>query len=222
MQVLFLVSHIDASEEGDLVGDILYVQCPAGYRNIVQKTKAMLSIVTHFNHKYLMKSDDDTFVCLNRVAKRMFTLPPAVKEKVYAGIPTACGLESNPHIGRVIKDPNHKWHDAKFVSHTLGGLDCYPAYHQGAFYLLSEPLVQYLHQGRSKLLTFTNEDVTMGSWLMGVDREMIAFNSISEARLWECTCAKYTKWLKYDTNAFFHNCKSLDQLQKCAEFLPFC
>jgi hypothetical protein len=48
-QVLYIVSHIDASEDGDLVGDVLYVKCEPGYRNIVQKTKAMLAVVTHFD-----------------------------------------------------------------------------------------------------------------------------------------------------------------------------
>jgi hypothetical protein len=65
--------------------------------------------------------------------------------------------------------------------------------------------VQYLHAGRDKLLTFTNEDVTMGTWMMGVDREMVSFTSITQARLWECGCSKYTRWLRYDNNVYYHN-----------------
>lgn len=39
---------------------------------------------------------------------------------------------------------------------------------QGAFYILSQPLVEYLYRGHEHLECFTNEDVTIGSWLMGV------------------------------------------------------
>jgi Galactosyltransferase len=37
-------------------------------------------------------------------------------------------------------------------------------------YILSSALVKYLYSGRQHLESFVNEDVTVGSWLMGVDR----------------------------------------------------
>lgn len=39
---------------------------------------------------------------------------------------------------------------------------------QGAFYILSQPLVEHLYRGHEHLECFTNEDVTIGSWLLGV------------------------------------------------------
>lgn len=39
------MSKETAPPEGELVGDILYVAVPEGYRNIVLKTKAMLCLV---------------------------------------------------------------------------------------------------------------------------------------------------------------------------------
>ena len=39
---------------------------------------------------------------------------------------------------------------------------------QGAFYVLAHPLVEHLHRGREHYVTFVNEDVTIGSWLLGV------------------------------------------------------
>ncbi|CAN0438014.1 unnamed protein product, partial [Hapterophycus canaliculatus] len=39
---------------------------------------------------------------------------------------------------------------------------------QGAFYILAYPLVEHLYRGHEHLECFTNEDVTIGSWLMGV------------------------------------------------------
>ncbi|CAN0465687.1 unnamed protein product, partial [Scytosiphon promiscuus] len=39
---------------------------------------------------------------------------------------------------------------------------------KGAFYILAYPLVEHLYRGHEHLECFTNEDVTIGSWLMGV------------------------------------------------------
>ena len=39
---------------------------------------------------------------------------------------------------------------------------------QGAFYVLAQPLVEHLYRGRQHYDTFVNEDVTIGSWLLGV------------------------------------------------------
>jgi hypothetical protein len=60
---------------------------------------------------------------------------------------------------------------------------------------------------------------------MGVDRDIVAFNTVSQARLWECTCSKpglSKQWLKYDQNVFFHNCKVDTQLRQCAKQLSVC
>lgn len=44
-RVIFVVSDLDAPKEGRLIGDILYVPAPDGYRNIVHKVKHMMSLV---------------------------------------------------------------------------------------------------------------------------------------------------------------------------------
>jgi hypothetical protein len=59
--------------------------------------------------RYLIKADDDTFMCFKRMAAHVHALPAETRAKIYGGIPTACGLDSNPFIGRVIKDSGHKW-----------------------------------------------------------------------------------------------------------------
>lgn len=43
---MFVMSKETAPPEGELVGDILYVAVPEGYRNIVLKTRAMLCLVS--------------------------------------------------------------------------------------------------------------------------------------------------------------------------------
>jgi hypothetical protein len=222
IEVIYIVSHPGASEDGDLIGDVLYVNVPRGYRNIVHKTKAMLSVVRHFDFNFLLKADDDTVVCFNKLAKHLLALPSEEQKIIYAGVPTGCGLDSNPQVGRVIKDPTHRWYDSEFVEHTMGSMECYPVYHQGAFYVLSYDLVDFLYSARDRLVTFTNEDVTVGTWLFGVNRKIITLNSLQQARLWDCTCAKQARRWRQDQNSFFHNCKELAQIHRCAQSSEGC
>ncbi|CAN0137151.1 unnamed protein product [Hapterophycus canaliculatus] len=44
-RVVFVVTRSTASSNGDLVGDVLYVNAPDGYRNIVYKVKHMMGLV---------------------------------------------------------------------------------------------------------------------------------------------------------------------------------
>ncbi|CAN0141822.1 unnamed protein product, partial [Phaeothamnion confervicola] len=218
IKVLYVVNDLDAPDDGTLDGDVLFVRCPTGYRYIVEKTKRMVSVTRHLHFRYLLKGDDDTFVCFDRVARFLHGLPEDVKPRVYAGIPTACGLDRHPMVGRVIKDPGHKWFDGKYVNHTLAGLDCYPIYMQGALYVLSYGLVDFLQRGQRHLLTFTNEDVTMGTWLLGVDRTVVPLNALHFARLWDCTCSRKNFRAGGDVNAFYHNCKQVRTgLESCRE-----
>ncbi|CAN0399852.1 unnamed protein product [Ectocarpus fasciculatus] len=209
---------------GDLMDDVLFVKVEKGYRNIAAKTKKMLEAVKHVRFKYLLKADDDTFVCLRRTASQMHLVPAHIKPKVYGGIPTACHLANNPDdaVGKVIVDMDDKWYDGKYLNHTMNGLDCYPVYMQGAFYILSYPLVEFLNQGSSKLLTFDNEDVTIGLWLHGVDRAIFPLNDLRDARLWECSCKRPNFNPGGDANVFFHHCKGMDDLRGCKASMPMC
>ncbi|CAM9733993.1 unnamed protein product, partial [Discosporangium mesarthrocarpum] len=97
LRVIFVVSRAWAPSEGELIGDILYVNTLPGYRNIVLKTKRMMGLVKHFDFKYLLKADDDTFVCLQRIAAFLLRQPVHVQPRLYAGVPTACKLATNPN-----------------------------------------------------------------------------------------------------------------------------
>ncbi|CAN0254904.1 unnamed protein product, partial [Discosporangium mesarthrocarpum] len=171
---------------------------------------------------------DSTRGCLHRLCtfsiSHLSRLSPPPPLKVYGGIPTACYLPSNPdpNVGKVIRDKEDRWYDGKYVNHTMQGLDCYPVYMQGAFYILSFPLVEFLDVGSSKLLTFDNEDVTIGSWLHGVDRAIFPLNDLKDARLWSCSCSQAGFVPSNDANTFFHNCKEIDQQRSCKSALPLC
>lgn len=46
--------------------------------------------------KFLLKADDDTFVCVERLANFLHDQPEESKDKLYAGVPTSCNSPSNP------------------------------------------------------------------------------------------------------------------------------
>ncbi|KAG5181186.1 hypothetical protein JKP88DRAFT_322373 [Tribonema minus] len=176
-------------------------------------------LVQHFSFRFLLKSDDDTFVCLRRLVTLLAAQTQATQRRLYAGVPTACGVHrNNPNVGRVIMDKTNRWYDPKFVTHTMGGLPCYPVYMQGAFYVLAQPLVEFLNLGRPHWVTFQNEDVTVGSWLLGVDRDIVTIDDITTARLWGCQCSLDTmpQWAR-KSSVFFHDCKALEKLRRCDE-----
>lgn len=52
--------------------------------------------VRHVDFKFLLKADDDTFVCVQRLADFLHDQPEESKDKIYAGVPTACYSPSNP------------------------------------------------------------------------------------------------------------------------------
>lgn len=45
LRVIFVVTRSTAPPDGELVGDVLYVSAPDGYRNIVYKVKHMMGLV---------------------------------------------------------------------------------------------------------------------------------------------------------------------------------
>eukprot|EP00752_Nemacystus_decipiens_P006800 g6105.t1 len=224
-RVIFVVTRGTAPPDGELVGDVLYVSAPDGYRNIVYKVKHMMGLVRHIDFKFLLKADDDTFVCVQRLANFLHNQPEESKDKLYAGVPTSCNAPTSPArnymVGRVIKDRNDKWYDGKFVHHTLAGLDCYPVYMQGAFYVLAQPLVEHLYRGREHYDTFVNEDVTIGSWLLGVDRVLATIHDFESSRLWNCVCGSniILRPAVRNEQVFFHDCKQTNELRTCSSRL---
>ncbi|CAM9130495.1 unnamed protein product [Phaeothamnion confervicola] len=218
LRVLFVARKAGAPRNGEVAGDVLYVDVESGYSHIAAKTRSMMAVVTHFDFDYLMKGDEDTFVCFNLLASVLHAVPPAARGRVYAGVPTACKLEpTKPLTGSVIRVKRHKWYDEPFIRHTLNGLDCYPVYMQGAFYVLAKPLVDLLHRGRDHLVVFGNEDTTLGSWLLGTNRELLPLGRIDSEQVWHCPCSHGMEWRPETANmTFYHKCKNIDQLRKCS------
>ncbi len=126
--VLLVVADENAPDVGLLdlfatpdVG-IFRVRARDGYKHIAEKTRALMAISEHIDFSFLVKTDSDTFPCLNHVMNVIQSLPDNLdRRRLYAGFLTKCGP---------IQAEGHRWSDPEFINATLGQLPCHPVYHQ--------------------------------------------------------------------------------------------
>lgn len=81
----------------------------------------------HIAFKYLLKADDDTFVCLSRLLEFLRPLP---RLALYLG---------TVNRGHTVITARHRWADTEYV--RIYNRSVYPPYMQGAGYVLSHDLV---------------------------------------------------------------------------------
>ncbi len=127
-RVLLVVADTNAPDIGLLdlfatpdVG-IFRVRARDGYKHIAEKTRALMTISEHIDFSFLVKTDSDTFPCLNHVMNVIQNLPGNIdRRRLYAGSLTKCGK---------LWPEGHRWSDPEFMNATLGQLPCHPVYHQ--------------------------------------------------------------------------------------------
>lgn len=112
-----------------LSDDVLMLPVEDGYRQIVQKVLGGLRwAVAQVRFRYVLKCDDDSFICVSRLLELLRPLP---REGVYLGA-------LNPHHSVVLrsKRPEYdRWRDPDYVQ--LFNRTVYAPYMQGAGYVLS-------------------------------------------------------------------------------------
>eukprot|EP00903_Cladosiphon_okamuranus_P017344 g15979.t1 len=159
-----LPKDVDLSGAGLLLGDFYHVDVREGYTHLSDKTRAMAGLAEHLRFRFLAKTDGDTFPCLSRATQQLLELPQEQQPRVYAGMLNKCGK---------VFPKGHKLHDPEFLAATGGTINCHPMYHQGAFYILGEAVVDHLNRSRDMLAVMSVEDAMMGLWLLGVDKVML-------------------------------------------------
>eukprot|EP00966_Prymnesium_polylepis_P334621 7389993-Prymnesium_polylepis.1 len=110
-------------------GDVLVLPVADGYRQITQKVLVAFEwVAQNMAFKYLLKTDDDSFVCLARLLDLLLPLPRAA---LYLGV------VNRDHA--VVTSGRHRWADREYAQ--LFNRTVYPPYMQGAGYVLSADLV---------------------------------------------------------------------------------
>lgn len=132
LRVIFVLG---GSQAPTLRGDELSLPVEDGYRQLSQKViGAMAWLLDSVAFKFVLKTDDDSFVCLSRLLALLHDLGGH-------GRGLYLGAISKKH--KVITNPRHKhferWSDLEYVE--LFNRTVYATYMQGAGYVLSADLV---------------------------------------------------------------------------------
>lgn len=141
-------------EEAEEFEDLIFLNISDSYKGLTGKVLRMIEYANdHFVGKLLMKCDDDTFIntplLAEEIGKSLYE-----QERIYWGF----------FDGRAPVLKKGKWAEPSYRI-----CDRYVPYALGGGYIISWKLVNYLARSLNDLKLYQNEDVSMGTWLAGVD-----------------------------------------------------
>ncbi|KAK1307517.1 putative beta-1,3-galactosyltransferase 12 [Acorus calamus] len=158
--------------------DFMYIDIEEEYLNLPHKTLAFFKAAYDlFEADFYVKADDDIYLRPDRLATLL------AKERSHSRTYIGCMKK-----GPVITDPNMKWHEKS--GHLIGNEYFLHAY--GPIYALSAEVVAALAAVRNNSLRmFSNEDVTVGSWMLAMDVNHEDNRAICDPR---CTPTSIAVW----------------------------
>ncbi|ESP01954.1 hypothetical protein LOTGIDRAFT_111417 [Lottia gigantea] len=126
--------------ENKRYGDILQANFHDTYKNLTMKAKSAITWISKYckNVTYVLKTDDDTFVHLERLQKYIVTLE--TKSRPVTDL-LACNYKNNYVFP--FRDKNSKY----YVSEKEYPWDKFPPFCQGMAYLMSSDVVHKLNKG---------------------------------------------------------------------------
>ncbi|KAL2893004.1 Beta-1 3-galactosyltransferase 7 [Bienertia sinuspersici] len=142
--------------------DFLRLEHIEGYHELSAKTKIFFSTaVAKWDADFYVKVDDDVHVNLGVLASTLAHYRS--KPRVYIGC-----MKSGP----VLAQKNVKYHEPEFWKFGEDG-NKYFRHATGQIYAISKDLATYISINQPILHKFANEDVSLGSWFIGLDVEHI-------------------------------------------------
>ncbi|XP_068648139.1 probable beta-1,3-galactosyltransferase 8 [Aristolochia californica] len=151
---------IDAEEEQHK--DFLRLRHVEGYRELSSKTRIYFSTATSkWDADFYVKVDDDVHVNLGMLVTTLARYRS--KPRVYIGC-----MKSGP----VLSQKGVKYHEPEYWKFGEEG-NKYFRHATGQIYAISKDLAAYISINAPILHRFANEDVSLGSWLIGLDVEHV-------------------------------------------------
>ncbi|KAG7655144.1 hypothetical protein ISN44_As01g022450 [Arabidopsis suecica] len=133
-----------------------------GYYNLSAKTKSFFSsAVAKWDAEFYVKIDDDVHVNLGTLASTLAS--HRSKPRVYIGC-----MKSGP----VLTKKTAKYREPEFWKFGEEG-NKYFRHATGQIYAISKDLATYISNNQPILHKYANEDVTLGSWFIGLEVEQI-------------------------------------------------
>ncbi|XP_059657041.1 probable beta-1,3-galactosyltransferase 12 [Cornus florida] len=158
--------------------DFMLIDVEEEYLKLPYKTLAYFKAAFQlFDADYYIKADDDIYLRPDRLATLL------AKERTHSLTYIGC-LKKGP----VITDPKLKWFEKS--GHLIGSEYFLHAY--GPIYVLSAEVVASLAVARNNSLRmFSNEDVTIGSWMLAMNVHHEDNRAICDPR---CTSTSIAVW----------------------------
>jgi len=143
-------------------GDIVRLDVVDSYDDLSRKTLKMLSVLPEKIDAYFyFKVDDD--VAVNIDAMETYLTEQKNQGNLYMGC-----MKS----GQVLTDRRYKWFEPEYWRFGdpsgEGGIN-YMRHASGQIYGMSAPIARYIGRNAPILHRYANEDVSVGSWLVGLD-----------------------------------------------------
>ncbi|KAM1793328.1 hypothetical protein ACFX12_037078 [Malus domestica] len=143
-------------------GDFLRLDHVEGYLELSAKTKTYFSTaVALWDAEFYIKVDDDVHV--NLATLGMILSRHRLKPRVYIGC-----MKSGPVLAR----KGVKYHEPEFWKFGEIG-NKYFRHATGQLYAISKDLATYISINQDVLHKYANEDVSLGSWFIGLDVEQV-------------------------------------------------
>ncbi|EEF43468.1 beta-1,6-galactosyltransferase GALT31A [Ricinus communis] len=156
---------IDAEEEQHK--DFLRLNHIEGYHELSSKTQIYFSTaVSRWDADFYIKVDDDVHINLGMIGSTLAR--HRSKPRVYIGC-----MKSGP----VLSQKGVKYHEPEYWKFGEEG-NKYFRHATGQIYAISKNLATYISVNRHILHRYANEDVSMGSWFIGLDVEHIDDRSL--------------------------------------------
>ncbi|CAO2838693.1 unnamed protein product [Amaranthus hypochondriacus] len=113
-------------------------------------------VANNFEAEFYAKVNDDVYVNIDALGN---TLAAHVdKPRVYMGC-----MKS----GEVFSEPNQKWYEPEWWK--FGDGKSYFRHASGEIFVISQALGKFVSINRSNLRTYAHDDVSVGSWFIGLD-----------------------------------------------------
>ncbi|XP_039065509.1 beta-1,3-galactosyltransferase 7-like isoform X4 [Hibiscus syriacus] len=142
--------------------DFLRLEHVEGYHELSAKTKTFFSTaVAKWDAEFYVKVDDDVHVNLGMLATTLGR--HRSKPRVYIGC-----MKSGP----VLSQKNVKYHEPEYWKFGEEG-NKYFRHATGQIYAISKDLATYISINQPILHKYANEDVSLGSWFIGLEVEHI-------------------------------------------------
>lgn len=153
-------SERDIISENKLANDFIilndHMEAPEELPN---KSKLFfIHVVEHWDAEFYVKVSDDIYVNIDALGTVLAS--QLDKPRVYIGC-----MKS----GEVFTQQSNKWYEPDWWK--FGDSNSYFRHASGEIYTISRALAQFISINRSILRTYAHDDVSVGSWFIGLDVE---------------------------------------------------